>query len=213
MNHLWELIHTERAALAEDLAGLDEEQWKRHTLSTAWTVEEVVAHLTAGASIGFWAWIRSIVGAGFNADTHNQRRLEERLGPTPADTLERFRATVDSTVSPNGTLPAWLGEVVIHGEDIREPLGLHRDYSDEVLVTLLQFFESSNFTVPSKARARGLTLVARDVNHWVGAGPEVEGTARDLIMAMAGRPVPAERFRGPGALDFDARGHEPSQRR
>lgn len=213
MNRLWELIHTERAALAEDLAGLDAEQWRRPTLSTAWTVEEVVAHLTAGASIGFWAWIRSIVAAGFNADTHNQRRLEERLGPTPADTLERFRATTGSTVSPNGTLPAWLGEVVIHGEDIRRPLGLRRDYPEEILVTLLDFFESSNFTVPSKARARGLTLVARDVRHWVGAGPEVEGTALDLIMAMAGRPVPAERFRGPGAYDFDARGHEPSQRR
>lgn len=213
MNNLWELIHAERAALADDLAGLDDRQWRQSTLSTAWTVEEVVAHLTAGASIGFWSWIRSIVGAGFNADRHNQRRLQERLGPTPADTLERFRATVDSTVSPNGTLPAWLGEVVIHGEDIRVPLGLHRDYPEEVLVTLLAFFESSNFTVPSKARARGLTLVARDVGQWVGAGPEVEGTALDLIMAMAGRPVPAERFSGPGALDFDARGHEPSQRR
>ncbi|MGO1886170.1 MAG: maleylpyruvate isomerase family mycothiol-dependent enzyme [Citricoccus sp.] len=213
MNHLWDLIHAERAALADDLANLDEDRWRQQTLSTAWTVEQAVAHLTAGASLGFWAWIRSIVGAGFNADLHNQRRLEEQLGPTPADTLERFRETIDSTVSPTGTLPAWLGEVVIHGEDIREPLGLHRDYPEEVLVTLLTFFESSNFTVPSKARARGLTLVARDVRHWVGTGPEVEGNALDLIMAMAGRPVPAERFSGPGALDFDARGHERSQRR
>lgn len=213
MNHLWDLIHAERDALADDLANLDEDRWRQQTLSTAWTVEQAVAHLTAGASLGFWAWIRSIVGAGFNADLHNQRRLEEQLGPTPADTLERFRETIDSTVSPTGTLPAWLGEVVIHGEDIREPLGLHRDYPEEVLVTLLTFFESSNFTVPSKARARGLTLVARDVRHWVGTGPEVEGNALDLIMAMAGRPVPAERFSGPGALDFDARGHERSQRR
>lgn len=213
MNHLWDLIHAERAALADDLANLDEDRWRQQTLSTAWTVEQAVAHLTAGASLGFWAWIRSIVGAGFNADLHNQRRLEEQLGPTPADTLERFRETIDSTVSPTGSLPAWLGEVVIHGEDIREPLGLHRDYPEEVLVTLLTFFESSNFTVPSKARARGLTLVARDVRHWVGTGPEVEGNALDLIMAMAGRPVPAERFSGPGALDFDARGHERSQRR
>ncbi|GAA1127275.1 maleylpyruvate isomerase family mycothiol-dependent enzyme [Citricoccus alkalitolerans] len=213
MNAIWDLIHTERAALADDLAGLDDEQWHRQSLSTAWTVEEVVAHLTAGASTGFWAWIRSIAGAGFKPDLHNQRRLEERLGTTPGETLAQFRQTIDSTVSPTGTLPAWLGEVVIHGEDIRVPLGLRRAYSDEVLVTLLDFFESSNFTVPSKARARGLTLVATDVNHWVGTGPEVKGTALDLILALAGRPVPAERFAGSGAYDFDARGHEPSQRR
>jgi uncharacterized protein (TIGR03083 family) len=207
------MIHAERAALADELATLDDGQWERQSLSTAWTVEEVVAHLTAGASIGFWAWIRSIAGAGFNADRHNQRRMAEHLGATPAETLDLFRATIDSTVSPTGTLPAWLGEVVIHGEDIRVPLGLRRQHTDDVLVVLLEFFESSNFTVPSKARARGLTLVATDLGHWVGAGPEVKGTALDLILAMAGRPVPAERFSGAGAYDFDARGHEPSQRR
>ena len=28
--HLWALAHAERAALAEDLAGLDAEQWRLH---------------------------------------------------------------------------------------------------------------------------------------------------------------------------------------
>ncbi|MFC7401659.1 maleylpyruvate isomerase family mycothiol-dependent enzyme [Citricoccus sp. GCM10030269] len=213
MSDIWPLIHTERAALADDLATLDDDQWHHATLSTEWTVEEVVAHLTAAASLGTWSWIRSIVAAGFDPGRHNNRRLAEHLGETPQQTLENFRAVIDSRRVPTGTLPAWLGEVVIHGEDIRRPLNLHRDYPDEVLVTLLDFFESSNFTVPSKARARGLMLVATDVGHWVGAGPEVNGTALDLIMAMAGRPVPAERFSGAGAFDFDARGHEPSQRR
>ncbi len=207
------MIHAERAALAEDLADLTDQQWKRTTLATEWTVEEVVAHLTAGGSTGLWAWLRSIIGAGFNPAVHNNRRLAEHLGSTPAGTLANFRQIIDATTAPTGNLAAWLGEVVIHGQDIREPLGLHRDYPAEVLDVLLEYLESSNFTVPSKARARGLTLVATDLGRWAGAGPEVEGTALDLIMAMAGRPVPAERFSGPGALDFDARGQRPQQRR
>ncbi|QCU79127.1 maleylpyruvate isomerase family mycothiol-dependent enzyme [Citricoccus sp. SGAir0253] len=213
MNELWPLIHAERAALAEDLVGLTEEQWRHPTLSTAWTVEEVVAHLTAGASTGPWAWIRSILGAHLDPALHNERRLAEHLGPTPARTLERFRAVVDSTTAPLGSVAAWLAEVVIYGEDIRVPLGLRRRYPEEVLATVLDHLESSNFTVPSKARARGLTLVATDLSHWAGAGPEVRGTALDLVLALAGRPVPPERFSGPGADDLDTRGHGPSQRR
>lgn len=210
---IWPLIHAERAALADDLATLTDEQWKRTTLATEWTVEEVVAHLSAAATTGRWAWLKSIIGAGLNPAVHNNRSLAEHLGATPAGTLENFRQVIGSTTVPTNNLAAWLGEVVVHGEDIREPLGLQRAYPREVLVVLLEFFESSNFTVPSKARARGLTLVATDLGRWVGSGPEVQGTARDLIMAMAGRAVPLERFSGPGALDFDARGQRPSQKR
>jgi uncharacterized protein (TIGR03083 family) len=210
---IWPLIHAERSALAADLATLSIEQWKQTTLATEWTVEEVVAHLTAAATTGRWAWLRSIIGAGLNPAVHNNRRLAEHLGATPAETLEAFRQVIDSTTVPTNNLAAWLGEVVVHGEDIREPLGLDRAYPREVLMVLLEFFASSNFTVPSKARARGLTLVATDLGRWVGVGPEVEGTAKDLIMAMAGRPVPSERFSGPGAFDFDARGQRPSQKR
>lgn len=35
--------------LAEDLAGLDADRWATPSLCGGWTVEEVVAHLTAAA--------------------------------------------------------------------------------------------------------------------------------------------------------------------
>lgn len=49
---LWAAIHAERAALAEDLAGLSDEQWATPSSCGRWTVEQVVAHLTAAASTG-----------------------------------------------------------------------------------------------------------------------------------------------------------------
>lgn len=59
-NRLWTLAHAERAALADDLAGLTPLQWQHHTLCGDWNVEEVVAHLTEAASTNQWQWIRSM---------------------------------------------------------------------------------------------------------------------------------------------------------
>jgi hypothetical protein len=69
-DHLWALAHAERAALADDLAGLSAEQWGYGTLCDEWDVEEVVAHLTAAASLTRRKWLRSMIGARFRADVH-----------------------------------------------------------------------------------------------------------------------------------------------
>ncbi|WP_051196573.1 maleylpyruvate isomerase family mycothiol-dependent enzyme [Jonesia quinghaiensis] len=119
----WEAIHAERARLLGDLETLTPEQWSAPSLCAAWTIEDVVAHLTAAASIGRWAWLRSIIGARFQPDVHNDRRLAEHRGATPAETLEKFRTVVDARIAPTGDLWAWLGEVIVHSADIRVPLG------------------------------------------------------------------------------------------
>src|SRR6202000_2675207 len=58
-DNLWALARAERAALAEDLAGLSPEQWRHGTLCGDWDVEHVVARLTATASLNQWQWLRS----------------------------------------------------------------------------------------------------------------------------------------------------------
>src|SRR2546429_3171173 len=74
---IWSMIHTERAALADDLAGLSPQQWRQPSLCGRWIIEDVVAHLTAAASVGRLRWIASVLGARFNFDLHNDRRLAE----------------------------------------------------------------------------------------------------------------------------------------
>ena len=44
-NDVWPLVHTERAALIDDLAGLDGTAWEQSSLCAGWTVHDVVAHL------------------------------------------------------------------------------------------------------------------------------------------------------------------------
>src|SRR3984957_17500572 len=196
--HLWALAHAERAALAEDLAGLGAEQWRHDTLCGKWDVEQVVAHLTAGASLNRWQWLRSMLGARFRPDVHNQRRLVEYCGSTPAETLDRFRAVITSTTAPSPHTPAYLGEVVVHAQDIRQPLGLARTPSVDALTPVADFFARRNFTVASRTHVAGLQLRADDGPFAAGTGPLVTGPTLALVMSMAGRAAYLEQLEGPG---------------
>ncbi|WIM86761.1 maleylpyruvate isomerase family mycothiol-dependent enzyme [Candidatus Mycobacterium wuenschmannii] len=204
-DHLWPLVHVERAALADDLAGLSEEQWEHPTLCDAWNVEEVVAHLTAAASTSQGKWLRSMTFARFRTDVHNRRRLAEHRGDDPADTLSKFHAVIQSTTAPSSHTPAYLGEVLVHAQDIRRPLGLERTPGVEALTAVAEFFARRNFAVPSSSRAADLQLRADDGPFVAGDGAVVTGSTLALVMSMAGRPAYAEELDGPGAQLLRAR--------
>jgi uncharacterized protein (TIGR03083 family) len=204
---LWPLVHAERAALADDLAACPDADWRTPSLCTAWTVEETVAHLVAGASIGPLRWFRSVLGARGSFDRHNARRLAEYRGATPVETLSRFRAVVGSTTCPPGPVEMWLGEIVVHGGDVRRPLGLVRDVPVSTLTPLATFFAKQNSTVRSRSLAEGLRLEATDGPFAAGPddGPRVSGPTLALVMAMAGRAAFCDDLTGPGVAVLRSR--------
>lgn len=202
---LWALIHAERAALAEDLAGLSNEQWQHGTLCGQWNVEQVLAHLTAGASMNQRQWLHSMITARFRPDVHNQRRLVEHLGRNPAETLDRFRGVINSTTAPSSHTAAYLGEVVVHGQDIRQPLGLHRTPAPEALAAVADFFTERDFTVPSRSTAEGFQLRATDGRFMAGYGLLVTGPTLALVMSIAGRAAYLDQLAGPGAAMLRSR--------
>lgn len=197
-DQLWALMRTERAALAEDLSSLSIAQWRHDTLCGQWDVEQVVAHLTAAASLNQWQWLRSMFSARFRPDAHNQRRLAEHRGNTPAATLDRFRAVIGSTTAPSGHTAAYLGEVLVHAQDIRWPLQLPGTPSVEALTPVADFFARRDFTVASRTNAAGLQLRADDGPFATGSGPLVTGSTLALVMSMAGRTPYLEQLDGPG---------------
>lgn len=185
---LWPLIHAERARLADLLAGLDPERWRTGSLCADWSVEQVVAHLTAVARTGTSAWIRSMVRARFDTGRHNHRLLTRQLGVSPDETLDRYRASMTGTVTPTKHLAAILGEAIVHGQDVARPLGLALTPDPRGIVVVARFYAAKDFAVNSRSQVAGLRLVADDADLAVGDGPEVRGPVLDLVMAMAGRP-------------------------
>ncbi|WP_425827329.1 maleylpyruvate isomerase family mycothiol-dependent enzyme [Streptomyces fractus] len=200
-SELWAMVHEERAALAEDLAGLNQTQWDTGSLCTEFTVREVVAHLTSGASLGPVRWMAGVIRCRFDFDAMVAYRLAEQLGADHGETLERFRCSVTSKTKAPIPVVAALGEVIVHGEDIRRPLRIQRNYPIATLMYVAQYLQRSNMTVPSKRRTRGLRLSATDGPFSAGSqdGAPVRGSTLALIMAMAGRSAYGAELAGDGA--------------
>ncbi|WP_329570055.1 maleylpyruvate isomerase family mycothiol-dependent enzyme [Kitasatospora sp. NBC_01266] len=195
---LWGQIHAERAALAADLVGLDEEQWATRSLCDRFTVREVLAHMTAGASLTPVRWMAGVVRCRFDFDRQVALRLAEHMGAAPAETLARFRRVITSTTKPPLPRVAMLGETVVHAEDIRRPLGIKRDYPVDALTALAAYYQGSDLPVLSKKRAVGLRLAATDGPFVAGDGVPVSGTTLALVMAMAGRAPYCDQLDGEG---------------
>jgi uncharacterized protein (TIGR03083 family) len=51
MSDIWTGISAERGALADDLANLTPAQWDTPSLCSEWTVRDIVAHVSATASL------------------------------------------------------------------------------------------------------------------------------------------------------------------
>lgn len=201
----WELIHAERARVVNMLDRLSEEQWRAGSLCDKWTVEHVTAHLTAGANTGTLAWLRSMVFAGFNAERHNARRLANYLGSTPRETGENFRRSVPLTIAPSKDYAAWLGEVIVHGQDIARPLGATLTPEPEAVYEVASFFAAKDFAVNSRRAVKGLRLEASDADFTAGHGPLVRGPLLSLVMAMAGRRGYCAELEGEGVATLRRR--------
>lgn len=201
----WDLIHTERARLADLLTTLEPEQWALATLCADWTVEQVVAHLSVAANTGRWAWIRSVVRAGFDPAKHNARLLERSLGGSPEGTLAKFHSSISLTIAPTKDFPAFLGEVIVHGQDIARPLELDLIPDAEATVEVARYFASKDFAVKSKTLVKGVRLSAVDADFESGSGPQVAGRLLDLVMAMAGRPEALADLTGSGVAELRRR--------
>jgi uncharacterized protein (TIGR03083 family) len=195
---IWALIHAERAALADDLAGLTSEQWATTSLCTELTVREVLAHLTATATLTPLRWLAGVIRCRFDFDKQVAMRLAEQLGDSPAETLARFRRAVTSTTTPPLPRMAILGETVIHGTDIRRPLGIHRDHPIETLTRLAEYYRGTDLVVLAKGRIGGLRLAATDGPFATGTGALVTGPTLALIMAMTGRTACCDDLTGEG---------------
>ncbi|MDG9688681.1 maleylpyruvate isomerase family mycothiol-dependent enzyme [Streptomyces sp. DH17] len=195
---VWPLIHAERAALTADLADLTDEQWATPSLCNDFTVRQVLAHLTAAANLNGVRWLAGVIRCRFDFDKQVAMRVAEYLGTTPGDTLELFRRSVQSTTKPFLPALAMLGETIVHGEDIRRPLGIRHEYPIEVVTQVAQYYQGSDLVVVAKGRIDGLRLVATDSPFTTGSGSLVSGPTLALVMAMTGRATYCDDLEGDG---------------
>jgi len=185
-------------ALIADLEGLPEAAWATQSLCSAWTVREVLAHMTRTATMTPGRFIGRLASTGFRFDAMNAKGVQAEVGSTAADTLSGFRAQLDRTTAPPGPLDAVVAEAVIHAGDIRKPLGIDRTSQPEALTLVGDFVIRGNLLLGGKRRSTGLKLTATDVEWTRGAGPEVRGPLLSIILALTGRKAGLADLSGDG---------------
>ena len=205
MADIWPVIHAERKALGTDLQGLDDTQWQAASLCSNWTVRDVTAHMTATAKITPPAFFAKLATSGFSLERLQAKDIVVEKGASPADTLARFDAVVNSEKHPPGPIDSWLGEAILHAEDIRRPLAIKHEYPNDAVVRLADFYKGSNLVVGTKRRIEGLTLRATDADWSHGSGPEVSGPIMLLVMAMTGRKAALDDLTGDGVATLRTR--------
>ncbi|MFE3248360.1 maleylpyruvate isomerase family mycothiol-dependent enzyme [Streptomyces sp. NPDC059209] len=199
MGDVWPLVHAERAALIGDLERLDDERWEEPSLCAGWTVHDVVAHLADTARTTRLGFLAGLARARFDFDRLNARGVARERGASPRETLERLRRVAPRRSTPPAPLDSRLVEEIVHGEDIRRPLGLSHSYPSEAVVRSLrlQVRTSASFG-GARELVAGTRLTATDADVSIGEGPEVRGPALSLLLAVSRRRVALDDLDGPG---------------
>ncbi|GAB2730114.1 maleylpyruvate isomerase family mycothiol-dependent enzyme [Kitasatospora kifunensis] len=204
----WALIHAERRALLIDVQRLTPEQWTVFSLCAGRTVRDTLAHMAATARMTPPAFFTKLARARFRFDVMTDREIRELTHGRPATTLNAFAEQIDSTDHPPGPVDSWLGETVVHAEDIRRPLGIVHRYPEEALVRCADLYRGSNLLIGGKKRVDALHLTATDAD-WSagepGEGNEVRGPMIDLLLAITGRPAALETLSGTGVSTLAGR--------
>jgi uncharacterized protein (TIGR03083 family) len=192
------LAWAERADLAAFLATLPPHQWQAPTLCARWQVRDVVAHVISYDELGTGDLLACVARGRFRPARVNTTVLARYRTHTP----EQLLALLAAHLQPSG-LPAALGsrvaltEALIHYQDIRRPLGQPRAIPPERLLPALR----TALIAPDIGglwRARGVRLVATDLDFSAGVGPQARGGAEALLMTIAGRHGVADELSGPG---------------
>jgi uncharacterized protein (TIGR03083 family) len=186
----------ERDRLVADLGSIAPADWERPSLCDGWAVRDVVGHL-----IGVWTtWqyglpiVIGLVRHGFRANIWIQRDAKRRAAGRSSESLLADLAATRSETSIGARFHPLRGvsisEWVIHGQDVRRPLGISQSLSTERLVTVADTLTARLAYPLGRARRSPTRYEATDADWSWGAGGElVRAPLEEIVMRLAGRRV------------------------
>ena len=184
-------VRAERERLVADLRALTAEQWEAQSLCGDWKVRDVAGHL-----IRVGQYYRPPYPFGWDLIRHGFRlnkalsAAARRIGSRPIsellDLLERSRYEQTLIFRVHYQPLFALNEWVVHGQDIRRPLGIEASFDTDQLITLARL-STKWYTLGTKHVTRGKRLVATDADWSIGEGQDLRGPMEAVLMALYGR--------------------------
>lgn len=196
----------ERRSIADLVDSLGPEQLVTQSLCAGWDVKTVAAHLVSDFADGFWGFLVSGIRHG-NIDKGIDALARRRARASAAEIAETLRSRADSRLSPPITGPlSGLTDVLVHGADMRIPLGRPHQPNPEQVARVLDFLTSrTQFGFFPHRRLRGLALYDEDTGRSWGDGEVIRGPGTALMLAVCGRTVALDHLAGPGVPVLRAR--------
>lgn len=193
------MIADERVALADLLDGLTPEQWATPSLCEGWTVRDVAGHLLVAFEVAVPTVLLRLVRCRFGFERAMDELAREQARRPTTELASVLRANAASRFTPPLSGPsAPLTDVLVHGEDIRRPLGIHRAIAPERLRVALDAMAGGAKGFVPRSRVEGLAFEATDLDWRAGTGATVRGAGLDLLVAILGRPVALDALTGDG---------------
>jgi uncharacterized protein (TIGR03083 family) len=192
-------VRDERHRLADWLVTLTDQQWRTQSLCSAWTVRDVLAHLTTTTRQTVPGVVREAVRARGSFDLMEVNVAAARAARySTTDLLDQLHRSAESTRRFPGSSPLDpLMDLVVHAQDVARPLG--QTYSSPVrVVTASLTHVVSNRFMGGPRRLKGLHLVSTDSAWTHGSGAQVRGSELDLLLTASGRPDGLRGLIGPG---------------
>lgn len=208
MERIWGWISEERRALADLAEGLTPDQLSTPSLCAGWSVHDVIAHLTLNLTFSPRQSAGALVRSGFRPNRFIQVLTAEAATRSRAELVALLRDRAEATWGPPGFGPlAPLTDLLVHGVDLRRPLGLTHAPDPDALRASLDFVVSpkAGLGFTQRKHHRGLHHEATDLPWTHGHGPTVRGPAQSLLAALCNRPAPLDDLTGDGVALLRAR--------
>jgi uncharacterized protein (TIGR03083 family) len=192
-------VSAERRRLADSVADLTDEQWATPSLCTAWTVRDVIAHLTVTTRLTVPRLLRAAVRARGSFDRMEVDLAAQRAAAyTTAELVAQLRESADSTRRFPGSTPMDpLMDLVVHAQDVARPLDRRHVSPPDVVAACLAYVATNRF-MGGPQRLAGVRLVSADTGWTSGDGAELRGPDVDLLLVAAGRRAGLDALDGPG---------------
>jgi len=115
----WQMIKMERSSLVDALGKLSDADWDKPSLCTGWTVREVVAHMVSTANMTPPKFFAKLAGSSFSFQAMTRKEIARvGTGRSGAELVELMRQRIDARTAPLAPATSWLGETIVHGEDV-----------------------------------------------------------------------------------------------
>lgn len=136
---MFEAVADERRSIADLIDTLDARQLSTPSLCAGWDVKTVAAHLVSDFVDGFWGFLASGIRHG-NVDRGIDALARRRAVASATEIAEELRRGADRELSPPVTGPlAGLTDVLVHGADIRIPLGISHQPDPQRVACVIDF--------------------------------------------------------------------------